>query len=374
MTNANLISPTDIRDYAKFKGWTVVPEALDDRLFVFNSPTEKYRQLIVPMDSDRPDFRSAINIAIERLSEEELRSKEEVEASLLEADSDTWRFGVSTSRGGDEGLPLSYASRAVKGVENAFRAAACSVVNRQPYHPRMNRVEAQKLIEAAQLRHTEFGSFVLKVACPLNAISADIDPIEPAGQPFVRRAMLGMSEAISSLVKALEEDTLDRLVEQASTEGSPLSANLCDGILSFRDEDFRTNLNLSVNWSPRLPVFGPMARAKVRIQWDYFARIEQVKTALRPSREAQDETFVGSVEELRGDLSGESRSGEVILDLLIEGETVKARASLTRAQHAAAIEAYKAGRAYIRVSGRLHPGNQPRLLSNISEFSLIDTE
>ena len=57
MSYATLISPTDVRDYAKVHGWVPVPEAIQDRLFVLNNPAVKYWQIvIVPMDADRPDF------------------------------------------------------------------------------------------------------------------------------------------------------------------------------------------------------------------------------------------------------------------------------------------------------------------------------
>lgn len=94
------------------------------------------------MDTDRPDFDDALRVAITRLAEVEGRGFGMVEASLMEVGSDTWRFGVTTMRHAEDGLPLSYAARAVKGVENAFRAAACSEVQRQAFHPKMNRAEA----------------------------------------------------------------------------------------------------------------------------------------------------------------------------------------------------------------------------------------
>ena len=127
MNYATLISPTDLRDDAKVRGWTSVPEAIRDRLFVLNNPTVKYRQIIVPMDTDRPDYDAAVRIAIERLSEVE---------------------------------------------DRPFRA-----------------------VEAAQLRHTESGSFVLKIACPIDALPAEDGPLFPK-LPFVRRVMLGMSDAV----------------------------------------------------------------------------------------------------------------------------------------------------------------------------------
>jgi len=85
MNYATLISPTDLRDYAKVRGWAAVPEAIRDRLFVLSNPAVKFRQIIVPMDADRPDYDDAVRIAIEKLSEVENRPFRAVEASLMEA-------------------------------------------------------------------------------------------------------------------------------------------------------------------------------------------------------------------------------------------------------------------------------------------------
>ena len=145
MKHATSISPTDLRDYAKLRGWTLVPEAIRDRLYVLNHPHAKFRQLIVPMDAGRPDYGDAVRVAIEGLSEFEHRGPSLVEASLLEAGSDTWRFAVSSLRQEDEGLPLGYATLALKGVETALRAAASSEVQPRAFHPKLNGLEARQL-------------------------------------------------------------------------------------------------------------------------------------------------------------------------------------------------------------------------------------
>ena len=378
MNYATLISPTDFRDYAKVRGWMSVPEAVRDRLFVLNHPAFKFRQIIVPMDADRPDYNDAVRVAIEKMAEAEERPFRFVESSLMEAGSDTIRFGVSTMRHLENGLPLNYAVQAVKGVENVLRAAACSEVQRQAFHPKMKQTEAQKLVKAAQMRHTETGSFVLKVACPIDAFpSEQVDLFKPQ-PPFVRRAVLGMSEAIIDLVGALESDTLDSLVEKAKKDGaSPLSSNLCEGLVAFQDDDARANLDISVAWSARLESPPPIFCEKMRIQWDYFPRIEQVRAALRPAQVAKEQSFIGIVDELKGDLGpDEQREGEVILNLLVEGEaeTVKAKADLSVDQHRLAHKAYGQGKTYVRITGLLNPGNQPRKLTEIKEFSLVENK
>ena len=185
--------------------------------------------------------------------------------------------------------------------------------------------------------------------------------------------MLGMSEAVRSLVGALEADTLEKLVEEAKMEGvSPLSANLCEGLLAYQDEDLRANLDFSITWSSRLEAPPAMHREKARIQWDYFPRIEQVRTALRPEQAPKEQAFIGIVDELKGDLSpGEQREGEVIIALFVDEEIVKAKVNLSVDHHRLAHQAYGLGKTYVKIAGLLHPGNQPRRLTDVKQFEIL---
>ena len=183
-----------------------------------------------------------------------------------------------------------------------------------------------------------------------------------------------MSEAVHDLVRALEADTLADLVGTAQKEGaSPLSANLCEGLLAFQDRDLKANLDFSVAWSPRLEPPPTLLREKVRIQWDYFPRIEQVRTALRPEQAPKAHSFVGTVDELKGDFGpDEPMEGEVFLDLLVDGESVKAKAYLVPEYHRLAHQAYASPKPYVKIVGLLHPGHQPRKLTSVTEFVILE--
>jgi hypothetical protein len=98
-----------------------------------------------------------------------------------------------------------------------------------------------------------------------------------------------------------------------------------------------------------------------------------VRDALRPAQVAKEQSFIGLIDELKSDLGpNEVREGEVILSLLVEGESIKAKANLNAEQHRQAHQAYGQGKTYVKVTGLLNPGNQPRKLSDIKEFSLVE--
>ena len=115
------------------------------------------------------------------------------------------------------------------------------------------------------------------------------------------------------------------------------------------------------------------ARAPIRFQKDYFPRIEEVRRALRSSERHREDSFIGTVERLDGEIGADGqRAGEVILALLLaEGETVRARASLTPDQYATADRAHMTDGAYVKVAGKLSPGRQPRSMTGIAVFEQI---
>ena len=112
----------------------------------------------------------------------------------------------------------------------------------------------------------------------------------------------------------------------------------------------------------------------IQIQRDYFSRIEEVRKELRAVELHEPETYIGTVERLDGDMGEDGlRSGSVLLVLLLtdEDQSVRANVSLNPAQYANAIRAHETNGAYVRVTGRLQSGQQPRSLTEITQFELV---
>jgi len=375
MNNGLTIASTDLRDYAKSRGWVLLPEAVPDRLFVLSNPQFAQRQLVFPIDTTAPDYAEAVMLAVEKLALLEGRPLPAVLRALQELNDDTLRFRIGTQRD-DETLPLAFAGAIVSGAQQLLLAAACTVLKPQSHHPRLSRNEAQQLIEASQFRHTEPGSFVVKVSCPVNAldVQAPLFPGEPDA-PFVRRTTLTVKRALRELVTAIEADTLPQLVEAAKGAANPLiSSNLCEALTRFEDDALKNSLEVEISWAVSTPPpAGEAALVPIRFQRDYFPRIEEVRRALRSAEQHQEDTFIGTVERLDGEIGPDGhRAGEVILALLLtDGETVRARTNLTADQYAAADDAHMTDGAYVKVAGKLHPGRQPRSLTDIASFEKI---
>ena len=376
MNVETLIAPTDLRDYAKAEGWMLLKEAAKDRLYVMSNPRFERRQLVFPMDTTAPDYSEAIALMVEKLAVIEQRTPDAVLKSLLEFSDDAVAFRVTSPRPEERYLPLSFAGAMVAGAQQLLLASACTVLKPKAHHPRLSRTEAQQFLDTARFRHTQPGSFVLNVSCPVQAmdVQAPLLPNEFEA-PFVRRATLTLQRSLRELVSAIETDSLGGLVESLKKSETPLiSSNFCEALTRFEDQTLKNSVDVGITWAASIPrPNNEPAFSVVRVQHDYFSRIEEVRRELRSNEKHMEDTFIGTVERLDGEMGeGGHRSGEVILSLLLpEGEQVRARTNLDPEQYDRAIQAHKTEGTYVKVGGKLHPGRQPRQLSELRTFDLI---
>ena len=376
MNIETLIAPTDLRDYAKAQGWMLLIEAAKDRLYVMDHPSFERRQLVFPMDTTAPDFAESIARTVDKLADMEKRTPDAVLKSLMEVGDDSIAFRITSPRPEERYLPLSFAGAMVAGAQQMLLASACTVLKPKAHHPRLSRSEAQQFLETARFRHTQPGSFILNVSCPVHAMEVQA-PMLPGEleAPFVRRATLAMQHALRELVTAIETDSLDTLITSIKTNDTPLiSSNFCEALTRFEDDSLKNSVDIGITWASSIPrPLGESAISTIRVQHDYFSRIEEVRRELRSTEKHVEDTFVGTVERLDGEMGDDGRrSGEVILSLLLpEGETVKARTNLNADQYLNADKAHMADSSYVKVTGKLYPGRQPRQLSDLKSFDLI---
>jgi hypothetical protein len=371
--NFQHIAPTDLRDFVKSLGWQQVLEAVQDNLFVLVNPNFTRRQLVFPIDSDSPDYADAVELTLRKLSDMQNTPLSAIISLLREVKDDTLRFKVMDSRHEDSYIPLSYAVSAINGTKELFLSAACTALRPQLHHPRLSRVEAQELVEKSHFRHTEKGSFVLKVSSPVNAMEVQGNMFDE-DIPFVRQTTLVIYKALHKLITAIQRDTLQQLIDgMKQNPTQEISSNLCKAITSFQEEHDDFDLQIDFSWAAAIPIPTHYnIRNSVRIQKDYFSRIDEVRRELRTTSEQMEDTFIATVERLDGDLGEDGRrSGEVIFNLYKGDEIIRAKANLNTTQYGQADIAHMTADAYIKMKGRLHSGNQPRSLTNISLFELL---
>ncbi|MCX7092818.1 MAG: hypothetical protein NTY50_05135 [Methylobacter sp.] len=365
------IAPTDLKDFLKSRGWRLIDAAIKDGLYALNNDQYKRRQLIFPIDDSAVDYTDCVETVISKLVDMENISFRTLMAELSEMKDDAIGFRIVDHRNESAFIPLNYAVKAINGAKDMLLSAACSVLKPQIYHPKMNRREALQLIDKSRFRHTETGSFIINVSTPVKAMDLQVDLFE--NTPFVRQATLTINKAASQLVEAIQTDRMEHLIATVKEEPTPLlSSNMCKAFINFQDENDQADLYLNFKWAS---IINKPSNTKnsIKIQHDYYSRIEDIRQELKNHEKDKEDIFVGTVETLAGDLDErERRAGDVILDLYQQdGESIRARVSLNAEWYNQAIEAHKNAGNYIQIKGKLLAGNQPRTMKNIISFTII---
>jgi hypothetical protein len=360
------LAPRDVQGYVRSRGWQQSKRV--GHLMVFNRPEPKsLDQVLVPIDSTRPDFPERMGDAVEKLAAFECRPIAAIVTDLLHYDADVLRFRVVSPRAERGTLPLIQAIDLLAGAKQSLLAAAHSALVRAKYHPQLSRTEARELLEACRMNQTEQGSFVVAISCPMRAFDADEAGVPPFDEPFARRATLLLSRALSSLDRAIEEDRVNSIVDDAHPI---VSANLCDALLKMRPAQDNAFLEFRPSWASSTPIRAEEKSDSTSITFssDDFQAIEEVYRQLRPMEGSNPKRWIAFVDELRGAESDSgAREGEVILKILDDEELIRAKANLTREQYQIAYELHNPTRPLFIV-GQLYRGPRMSRLTQIREM------
>lgn len=376
MKNIPFLAPTTIRDYLKAYGWTILPEGIDNRLYVFEHSQYPKRQLLIPMDTAVEDYSETVQRTLGKLSDLLSLELSRLSDAIVSSTDDVIRFRLHSDLV-KHSVPLCFASNLLKSADTMLRAAACTVLEPKTSYPRLTRNEATQLVEKSRFDQTEKGSFVIKIACPVDALEVQTPSLFEEHKPtsFVRKATSHLYTALNSLIQAIEQDTLNTFVAEVKGSQTPrISKNLCDAVLEMSDGTLENSLDIQFDWSLLYKSETAQMQNRVRIQRDYFRRIEEVSRELQPDAQAQEGVYIGTVEKMEGVQTVDGRAGDVILALLLpeNEEIVHARVSLNAEDYKKADQAHMSAGAYVQVSGRLHPGRKPRVLDAITSFSVVN--
>lgn len=372
------VSAYEIREYAISYGWKLVKEALADGLFVLNSPNNDYTQLIFPKDDSLNEYQEMARLSINRLSEFYKKPLHIITEDIREVNEDVISLRYYSADKIVNSLSFHEALESIEATKQMILAAGSSVVNPVLYHKRLARVEAVELLKKTRFRHTEEGSFILKVSCPIQLEAAPAPSLfgdYDVSKPISRKAFEIINQGASKLLATVEEDSFSQLLEEQKQSEKPIiSYNLCDSLVCLFDDERELPFELKFNWSraysSKLPA--PQLPQTIRFPYSFKPKLDELKNYFKPESRETTDTFFGTVESLNGNERGDGRrAGEVILALIIEGEIVNARVNLDMNQYEIAYKAHGQDGGLIKVKGRLLPGKRARTLDEVLLFEAV---
>jgi hypothetical protein len=386
------INPMDARGYAIASGWKRLA-GVNGKVAVYNYPGSDLDQLIVPIDAGAPDYARRMAEVVANLAEKEGRPAREILNDLLIPPSDVLRFRLDEPATQSGLLPLDQGIDLLMGARKALLSAACSVVQPQPFHPRLSRTEAEQLVKSSVLGQTERGSFTAVISCPLEAGTEsvvekqtplfppqevlDFDPAPPIQPmdavkvPFTRQVTSLLMRSVARITSALDADDPDSLLNSHGIE-TPLSSNLCEALLIMQPVGERSRLSLAATWSRTLPPPPQGAPPSiVELRREYFPAIESLARKLRPAREPHVSYFVAMVDSLHGDPDQDGLvRGEVQLSILNQEETTKARVTLNPNEYQTALATHGVG-GYVSLNGVLIRGDRVHRIAEVTNFKSL---
>jgi len=317
LRDAARISHTDVSDYLTSRAWTRA-NSRRDYVAIFRSPGIDARQEVhLPLERDLEDYAEAMLEVARAITRYEKRDIVSVLKDLVRARMDTLRFaleGLSTDSGT---VRLGEGASLVLGAKKALTASACSVRFPRKYHPRMSSAESESFLKACRLGQTEVGSFVLTIEAPIHTSDQPDDN-------FGRKTSAYLLRASARLASSIRARDTERLFEESEII---VSGNLCAALVEMMPANEGSDLRLAGSWSPIVapPIDTP---ATVTFDRDMFEEIESIGHRLRSTSASTQETFFGTVVELAGEPGPDGPQGEVVLQLLVDEELVRARATL----------------------------------------------
>lgn len=373
------VKALEIRDFAISQGWILIKEALKDGLFVLDSPTGDFTQLNFPKDDSIEEYQEMAMISIRRLTEFYKLPLNKVVEDIREVNDDVIALRYFSDNKTVNSISFQEAIDSIEATKQMLLSAASTIVNPVTFHPKLNRTEAQELIKKARFRHTEEGSFILKVSIPFELTQAPVSTLFGGllETPFSRKAVEIVSKSSNILLEAIESDSINELYQNQISQEQPLiSYNFCDAISKLFDEERELPFQLIFNWSKSslLKLPSPLLPQIITFPFSHKNKIEEIREYFAPKRNDLQDDFIATVETLDGSIGEDGkRSGAVVVSILYENEIIKSRVNLNSDSYAVAVEAHKKGGAYVEINGILRRNKRSNSIEDIKSFKLRGT-
>ena len=273
------VTPIEIRDYAISYGWTLVKDAINEGLFVLNSPNMDYKQLMFPIEPSNPNFKDLAELSISKLAASHNQTAFQVIEAIRDVNEDVLSLRYYSEHKAVNSISFQEALGSIEATKQMLLAAGCSIVNPVLYHKRLGRTEALEFLKKTRFRHTQEGSFILKVSCPIQLEAPLLSEtlLNDSAKPMSRKAFELINMSAIKVLHAIERDDFDALwEEQAHAEQPILSYNFCDSLVSLFDDERELPFELKFNWSRaymhKLPLLS--SHSVVRFPYSFKSKIE----------------------------------------------------------------------------------------------------
>lgn len=361
---ARSTSVKDVLDFCAALGWSQVTHP-NDRLSVLSRANDSLPpvQFVFPQNEIAPDYPLRIVEIAAVLGEILEASPEVVLHRIQQVTSDVVRARLISKITEGNSVPLSDAVRIVESFKSLIAYAATAEASPLPFHVRPSG-RGLKHANHCRFGHTFPGSFGFTIESPLAPQIQATLPQQEHVPPFERRVVERVYRGLEQLKTSIVERQLDPIVKNYD---SGLNANMCDALLSMRENAPDLSIVYSVDWSPKIPEVELAKFTAIEIGPESNEYLEAAAKQLRTADETIKVSIFGPVVLLKSDSAPWEDETDEVHSIAVawvdeHGRSNRTRVVLGGSDYMLACEAHMRGQT-VAVDGLLERrGKYSRLL------------
>jgi len=360
------VNPSNIDRYIKSLGWFV-------KFTGFNNSTiyehvNFNEQILVPYNIEFEDYAYRIGDAIKVISDFEKRNTLQILNDLVLPPSDILRFKVDGQNTYYGAIPLLEGIALFENGRKLLYATSLDYTKPSLFHAKLGDKEVSKFLESCMLGQSERGSYVASIICPIKDQKTLTD--NRLTKQMGRETTIHLMKSLDHITKSIRTNKVNDLTNPEKDKPI-ISYNFFTALASMRPSN-NSSITISVSWSPiEKPQFNIPIPQQVKIIDADYKIIDKIINELKPNEESQNEKFVGKVHSLMGDEDEEGhKKGDVVLVMLKDDESIKAKVYLNPIDHAMACDAYKHN-IPISIEGKLIWADRMKKIESYKNFKVI---
>lgn len=340
--------------------------ALKEIVVMRKTINDQEEEIVVPRNQEYADFKQRIYDALTILSRLENIDLNDIISDLSSADSDILRIRISGNSVENGNIPFLDEMAIKEGFKKMLSAVACQVIEPKPFYKKLHKSEAELLLRNCMTGQSEKGSYIIKFYFPsFDSVELPEMP-KKNDKPFARRVAEHLMISLKDLVGRVETPA------DTNAINAPFNANFCYGLVEMKPIESKIDIDFQISWSDEIPCDKSIPR-KAKIFDSYLPLISKVGERMKPQQEITQTDFIGKITALQGSENETGlMEGDVILALLVDDESKKAKTYLTPEFYSHACDAHKKNK-YIRVSGQLQEKPRLSILQEVSTFEIVSS-
>ncbi|HEV7866766.1 MAG TPA: hypothetical protein VGO90_03735 [Chthoniobacteraceae bacterium] len=362
------VRPLEVVSYLRAHQWKQV-EKLERGAFWIKEEAGESFEVLLPLDTALRDFPNRIAEVLATLEQAEKRSQLEIVEDLSTTSADVVRPRLLGANHAGE-ISIERGRIVYEQARNLMLAAACAALEKRPLFARRKPEQAMNFLEHAHFGPPQRGSYVLTIISPVSpklTYGKDLLGEDVADEPFERKTMRTLAEAISALEVASREvaasgelDPMKRAVQRG------VSANLCEAIIGLHEGGGERGVEFAFSWAPLREAPANIPRFAA-ITPDFISIIRETARLFRETETTHGIEVFGVVNRLEH--QGEDH-GRVTIAGSADGVPRNIVTELSGADHLQAVRSYKE-RVPISCVGELMRDGRSWVLRNPREVQLV---